>query len=381
MRIGIGWTEMGDSEPTHDNPRNTRNLPAVGPANEVMRPISENWLTRAIRALFGWKPGSVRDDLQVVLDASTPDEVGFSATVRTMLRNILGLHERRIADVMIHRADIVAVKRDIPLGELMGVFESAAHSRLVVYNETLDDPEGIVHIRDLLAFMTARARVPDTGKAKRKKPLPAGLDLRAVDLALPLADANIIRKLLFVPPSMRAIDLLAQMQASRIHLALVVDEYGGTDGLVSIEDIVEQIVGEIDDEHDSDEPPAIVRQADNSFIADARASLDDVRSVIGDEFVTGEAGEGVETLGGYLVTHVGRLPVRGEVISGPGNFEIEVLDADPRRVKRLRISTRKERPAPRSQREIRRREAASETGQAQAGDAASPPPSDGTGSQ
>ena len=144
---------------------------------------------------------------------------------------------------------------------------------------------------------------------------------------------------------MRAIDLLAQMQASRIHLALVVDEYGGTDGLVSIEDIVEQIVGEIDDEHDSDEPPAIVRQADNSFIADARASLDDVRSVIGEEFVTGEAGEEVETLGGYLVTHVGRLPVRGEVISGPGNFEIEVLDADPRRVKRLRISTRKERAA------------------------------------
>ncbi len=144
---------------------------------------------------------------------------------------------------------------------------------------------------------------------------------------------------------MRAIDLLAQMQASRIHLALVVDEYGGTDGLVSIEDIVEQIVGEIDDEHDSDEPPAIVRQADNSFIADARASLDDVRSVIGEEFVTGEAGEEVETLGGYLVTHVGRLPVRGEVISGPGNFEIEVLDADPRRVKRLRIATRKERSA------------------------------------
>jgi CBS domain containing-hemolysin-like protein len=373
---------MADSEPTHDNPRNTRNLPAVVPPNEVMRPVAESWLTRAIRALFGWKPGSVRDDLQVVLDASTPDEVGFSAIERTMLRNILGLHERRIADVMVHRADIVAVKRDIPLGELMGLFESAAHSRLVVYNETLDDPEGIVHIRDLLAFMTARARVPDTSKTKRKKALPAGLDLRAVDLALPLSEANIIRKLLFVPPSMRAIDLLAQMQASRIHLALVVDEYGGTDGLVSIEDIVEQIVGEIDDEHDSDDPPAIVRQQDNSFIADARASLDDVRSVIGEEFVTGEAGEEVETLGGYLVTHVGRLPVRGEVISGPGNFEIEVLDADPRRVKRLRIATRKERPVPRTQRESRRREASPETGTPpQANDNTSPPPGDGAGSQ
>src|SRR5258707_8452873 len=170
--------------------------------------------------------------------------------------------------------------------------------------------------------MTTRARVGEPGKTRRKKPFPAGLDLRAVDLALPLAEANIIRKLLFVPPSMRAIDLLAQMQASRIHLALVVDEYGGTDGLGSIEDIVEQIVGEIDDEHNSDEPPAIMRQADNSFIADARASLYEVRSVIGEGFVTGEAGEEVETLGGYLVTHVGRLPVRGDVSSGPGNFEI-----------------------------------------------------------
>jgi len=377
---------MADLEPPRDKPAdrpgdNPHNLPAVVQQGEVLRPVADNWLTRAIRTLFGWKPGSVRADLQVVLDASTPDEVGFSAIERTMLRNILGLHERRIADVMVHRADIVAVKRDIPLAELLSLFESAAHSRLVVYNETLDDPEGIVHIRDLLAFMTARARVGDAGKAKRKKPFPAGLDLRAIDLALPLGDANIIRKLLYVPPSMRAIDLLAQMQASRIHLALVVDEYGGTDGLVSIEDIVEQIVGEIDDEHDSDEPPAIVRQADNSFIADARASLDDVRSVIGEEFVTGEAGEEVETLGGYLVSHVGRLPVRGEVISGPGNFEIEVLDADPRRVKRLRIAVRKERPAPRSQRERGRREPAPEPGSPQANDDSPPPPGgDGAGS-
>src|SRR5260221_7723205 len=376
MRTGSGWTDMPDSDPTNDNPRNTRNLPAVVQEGEVLRPTADNWLVRAIRTLFGWKAGSVRDDLQVVLDASQPDEVGFSAIERTMLRNILSLHERRIADVMVHRADMVAVKRDIPLGELMSLFESAAHSRLVVYNETLDDPEGIVHIRELLAFMTARARGGDTGKAKRKKPFPAGLDLRAVDLALPLTDANIIRKLLFVPPSMRAIDLLAQMQASRIHLALVVDEYGGTDGLGSIEEIVEQIVGEIDDEHDSDEPPSIVRQIDNSFIADARASIDDVRSVIGEDFVTGEAGEEVETLGGYLVSHVGRLPVRGEVISGPGNFEIEVLDADPRRVKRLRIAPRKERPMVRTQRESRRREAPPEPGPAQANDGAGPPPGD-----
>ena len=377
---------MPDSESSNqDNAQgsaaNPRNLPVVVQEGEVLRPAADSWLLRAIRTLFGWKAGSVRDDLQVVLDASTPDEVGFSAIERTMLRNILSLNERRIADVMVHRADIVAVKRDITLGELMSLFESAAHSRLVVYNETLDDPEGMVHIRDLLAFMTAKARVSETSKTRRKKPFPAGLDLRAVDLALPLSEASIIRKLLYVPPSMRAIDLLAQMQASRIHLALVVDEYGGTDGLVSIEDIVEQIVGEIDDEHDSDEAPSIVRQADNSFIADARASLDDVRAVIGEDFVTGEAGEEVETLGGYLVSHVGRLPVRGELISGPGNFEVEVLDADPRRVKRLRIAQRKERPAARTQRERSRREAGPEQGQAASNDNTTPSPGDGAASQ
>jgi CBS domain containing-hemolysin-like protein len=123
-----------------------------------------------------------------------------------------------------------------------------------------------------------------------------------------------------------------------MHLALVVDEYGGTDGLVSIEDLVEQIVGDIDDEHDSDQPPDIVQQPDGSFIADARASLEDVTSMIGEEFNIGEAGEDVDTIGGYLTWLAGRLPLRGEVIAGPELFEIEVLDADPRRIKRVRIS-------------------------------------------
>src|SRR5258707_1270512 len=184
MRIGSGWTEMADSEPTHDNPRNTRNLPAVVPQGEVARPAAENWLTRAIRTLFGWKPGSVRDDLQVVLDASTPDEVGFSAIERTMLRNILGLHERRIADVMIHRADFIGVRRDFRGGFLRGFFEGAALSRVVVKNKPLDAPGGIFHTRPLLPFMPARARGPETGKPKQKTPSPAGLDLRAVDLAM-----------------------------------------------------------------------------------------------------------------------------------------------------------------------------------------------------
>jgi CBS domain containing-hemolysin-like protein len=353
----------------------SQNLPVQVKHGEVLRSSADNWLSRAIRHLFGWKSGSLRADLQVVLDAHAPEEAGISDAERAMLRNILALHERRIADVMVPRADIVAVKQDISLGELIRLFENAAHSRLVVYRETLDDPEGMVHIRDLIAYMTARAQVDQTINAKRKKPFPAGLDLRAVNLATPLAETQLVRKLLYVPPSMPAIDLLAKMQATRIHLALVVDEYGGTDGLVSMEDIVEQIVGEIDDEHDSDEPPAIIRQPDNSYIADARASLEDVTKVIGETFAPGEAAEAVDTLGGYLVAQVGRLPVRGEIIAGPGNFEFEVLDADPRRVKRLRIGQRKER-TPR--RETRRRDVAAETSRNDA-KPSSPPSADSAG--
>jgi CBS domain containing-hemolysin-like protein len=313
------------------------------PVPVTPQPNGEGFFTRIFRTLFGWRQTTIRADLKDVLDAMTPGESGFSPEESRMLKNILGLRERRVGDVMIPRADIIDVQQDIKLGELMRTFESAGHSRLVVYNDTLDDPVGMVHIRDLIAFMTARAAVDPEKNAKRKKPLPAGLDLRAIDLAMPLSSAKIVREILFVPPSMRVIDLLARMQATRIHLALVIDEYGGTDGLVSIEDIVEQIVGEIADEHDEDELPAVVRQADGSYIADARARLEDVVALVGSDFAVGDAAEEVDTLGGYLVTRAGHLPLRGEIIPGPGLFEFEVLDADPRRVKRLRITRLKER--------------------------------------
>ena len=329
------------SDPAHaDGPPQSGNLPVPVHEGEVLRPAHASWLARAIRTLFGWRSDSLRANLQVVLETSTPGETSFTPVERTMLRNILYLRERRIADIMIPRADIIAVRHDVSLGELMKLFDSAGHSRLVVYGETLDEPEGMVHIRDLVVYMAQSAQVEPKVTARRKKPLPAGLDLRAVNLATTLAEAKLIRKLIYVPPSMPAMDLMQQMQATRIHLALVVDEYGGTDGLVSIEDLVEQIVGDIDDEHDSDEPPSIVQQADGSFIADARASLEDVTTTIGQEFNIGEAGEEVDTIGGYLTWLAGRLPLRGEVISGPEPFEIEVLDADPRRIKRVRISRR-----------------------------------------
>jgi CBS domain containing-hemolysin-like protein len=329
---------MPDSDPSSSSESSaTRNLPVPVPRpSGFEREISEGWFTRALRTLFGWKASSIRADLKDVLEDGA-GETGFSPTERVMLRNILGLRERRIVDVMVPRADIIAVQREISLGELIKVFESAGHSRLVVYDETLDDAAGMVHIRDLVAFMAVRAAASAKANTKRKKPFPAGLDLKAVDLSMPLSATKIIREILYGPPSMPVLDLLAKMQTTRIHLALVVDEYGGADGVVSIEDIVEQIVGEIADEHDEESPPGVVRQADGSFLADARANLEDVTAIVGPEFEVGEVAKDVDTLAGYVVTRTGRVPVRGELVPGPGPFELEILDADPRRLKRLRI--------------------------------------------
>jgi hemolysin (HlyC) family protein len=341
-------------------PSERSNLPVPVPRpSEVVRNGSTSWFGRMLRAVFGWKPGSIRADLAVVLEAGTPGETGFSPEERAMLQNILGLRERRAEDVMVPRADIVAVQQDIALGELIKVFEGAGHSRLVVYNDTLDDPVGMVHIRDLIAFMAARAAVSPKANARRKKPLPADLDLKSIDLSVSLSSTSIIRKILFVPPSMPAIDLLAKMQATRIHLALIIDEYGGTDGLVSIEDIVEEIVGDIEDEHDEDARPAVVRQPDGSFLADARASLEDVTATVGPEFDVGDVAEEVDTLGGYLVMQVGRVPVRGELVPAPSGLEVEVLDADPRRVKKVKIYRGKDRSG-RRERGTKRRDGRSE---------------------
>jgi CBS domain containing-hemolysin-like protein len=326
------------------------NLPALVPQPQPAPPErepGETWLSRVLRAVFGWKT-SARADLQTVLEGTAHDEGGFSPQERTMLTNILALRGRRVDDVMVPRADIISVQQDISLGDLIKVFEGAGHSRLVVYNETLDDPLGMVHIRDVIAHMAKRATVSATKSTRRKKPLTAGLDLKVVDLAMTLSAAKIIRPILFVPPSMPAIDLLAKMQATRIHLALVIDEYGGTDGIVSIEDVVEQIVGDIEDEHDEDDVPSIVRQADGSFLADARAPLEEVVAAVGSEFDVKEEAAEVDTLAGYIMTQVGRLPARGEVVPGPGDFEIEVLDADPRRLKRVRITRRNGRPGRRT---------------------------------
>jgi len=302
--------------------------------------LREHWYDRVLTRLGLKTRDSIRHDLEDAL-AETVEDTDFSPQERAMLKNVLGFHRIRVDDVMVPRADIVAVSADTSLGDLLSLFRTAGHSRLPVYGETLDDPKGMVHIRDFLDFIAMRA---DTGNGRPQEDQdgspPPGPSLGQVDFTMTLASAQILRPVLFVPRSMPAIDLLVRMQATRTHMALVIDEYGGTDGLVSIEDLVEMVVGDIEDEHDDAAAVAVVPSSDGTFIADARASLDEIKETLGVDLTEEEGAEDVDTIGGFIVTLAGRVPSRNELIEGPENLEFEVLDADPRRVKRLRIHRR-----------------------------------------
>lgn len=292
----------------------------------------DGWLERLIGRFRGRE--SMRDDLEEVL--SEPGETGdLSPRERLMLKNVLGFHAVRISDVMVPRADIVAVSADTPLREVLRLFRTAGHSRLPAYGETLDEPLGMVHIRDFLDHIASGGVLRPEGQSAPDA--AATENLAATDLTRSLASADILRPVLFVPRSMRAIDLLARMQASRTHMALVIDEYGGTDGLVSIEDLVETVVGDIEDEHDQIEH--LILSDGSAFLVDARVSLEEVSEAIGHDLAISSPDE-VDTLGGLIVTRAGRVPSRGEIIAGPGDLEFEVLDADLRRLKRVRIHRR-----------------------------------------
>jgi len=310
-----------------------------------------------VRRMFGVRrpTGSLRENLEDELAREGSGDTAFSPEERMLLGNILRLRELRVDDVMIPRADIDAVESSSSLSRVMELFEESSHSRMPVYEETLDDPRGMIHIKDLMAFIAARAAVnddkPETsgedGDNGEDTP-PRGhnlreLDLSKVDLSGSLKEAGLVRELLFVPPSMPATDLMAKMQADRIQMALVIDEYGGTDGLVSLEDLVEEVVGDIEDEHDEDEEAMLAETGDGGWIADPRLPLEDLDQTLGTQFATGEISEDVDTLGGLLFVSIGRVPVRGELLAAPGlpGYEFEVLDADPRRIKRLRIRRRK----------------------------------------
>ncbi|MGL4239581.1 MAG: hemolysin family protein [Beijerinckiaceae bacterium] len=300
-------------------------------------PSTEGWLAR-LRTALGFKStASIRDDIEDALEAKGQGG-DFTPQERAMLRNILSIRSVRVADVMIPRADIVAVPSDISLQDLLRVFRTKGHSRLPAYGETLDDPKGMVHIRDFLDFLSTRAEtVP---QKRRKGAAGASINLGLVDLSTELGATKLLRPVLYAPPSMPAMDLLVRMQATRTHMALVVDEYGGTDGLVSIEDLVEMIVGDIEDEHDDAGRALIERDetaGDGRFVAEAKAALEDVGRALGVDFADEPAAADVDTIGGLIVTLAQRVPSRGELIGGPLDLEFEVLDADPRRIKRVRI--------------------------------------------
>ena len=287
-------------------------------------------LFERLRALLGLAPASVRDDIEDAIDESASAE--FTPQERAILKNVLALHDVRVADVMVPRADVVAIALDTPLRDVLDLFRNAGHSRLPVYEDTLDDPRGMIHIRDFVVFLASDPRfglMAEPAPAGSDRPAPSGLDM-------PLSEAPILRPVLYAPPSMPALDLLLRMQASRTHMALVIDEYGGTDGLVSIEDVVESIVGDIEDEHDEAEIP-IHSAGDGVFIVEARAPLDEVSEAVGFDLASLAEAEGVDTIGGLVIASAGRVPGRGEILKGPGAYEFEVLDADPRRIKRLKI--------------------------------------------
>ena len=307
-------------------------------------------LLEKLKSLFRFSgKNTLRGQLEQALDAESGGSVTFSATERQMLRNILGFREVRVDDVMVPRVDIIAVDQTACVNDILAVFKEAGHSRLPLFKETLDEPTGMVHIKDLMGWLTSQAagrkkstktKTAKTPNAKTKSVDETGraqLNFSQANLEKSLLSIKISRPMMFVPPSMPAIDLLKKMQSTRIHLALVVDEYGGTEGLVSIEDLVEEIVGEIEDEHDLLNAPQISRSEDGSFVADARVLIEDFQELIGTELDFAEADEDIDTLGGLVFSLAGRIPVRGELVSGPMGLEFEILDVDLRRIKKMRI--------------------------------------------
>lgn len=305
---------------------------------------------RAARLLRPSYGTSLRENLTDALMADAGPGEAFSPEERAMLHNILRFREVRVEDIMVPRVDIEAVDQSVSIAELMTHFEESGRSRMPVYRETLDDPQGMVHIRDLMSYLTKQARSKRRVSAKaangadgevEKAPTPksaskAAFDLGRADLGKSVAEAGLVRSLLFVPPSMHASDLMARMQAARTQMALVIDEYGGTDGLVSHEDIVEMVIGDIDDEHD-DEEVMFNKVSDDVIVADGRVELEELAEAIGPDFDIRDEIDDVDTLGGLIFSALGRIPARGEVVQSVPGFEFHILDADPRRVKRVRV--------------------------------------------
>ena len=325
-----------DSTPGPGTPEiETSSEPPSSPASAPPRGQS---IWQRLKAMLALRTVSLRDDLEVALESESSGETAdFTLSERTILKNVLELGEKRVDDVMVPRADIEAIDAEETLGALVARFRQVGHSRIPVYTDSIDNITGFIHVKDALRRITDPVNDPE------KQQIPVKLVSHA--LKQRIGKLDLARAVLYVPPLMPVGDLLQQMQLKRVHMAVVIDEYGGTDGLVTIEDLLEAVVGEIEDEHDDAEVALVRKINSNIFIASARAELDEVQQVIGPDFDPGLHAEDVDTLGGLVFDLAGRVPQRGETVGGIKGFEFEVLQSDGRQVKRVKIKRLKQRPA------------------------------------
>ncbi|MBL27995.1 MAG: magnesium/cobalt efflux protein [Rhodospirillaceae bacterium] len=266
-----------------------------------------NWL----RELTGGRnDGDLQQAFETLVHGEGEDARPISEDERTMLANLLKFGSLTIYDVMVPRADVAAVDENTPVADVARLMAEEGHSRLPVYRDSLDDVIGMVHIKDLVRFWGTESPVTLTG---------------------------LTRQLLYIPPSMPVRDLLLKMRNTKVHMAMVVDEYGGIDGLVTIEDLVEQIVGKIEDEHDREESPMLRDRPDGSIDADARTPIATLEERVGVDLLPDETDEEVDTLGGLIFNLAGRVPEPGETIEHPSGLAFEVVRADPRRIKAVRV--------------------------------------------
>ncbi len=299
-------------------------------------------LWRRIRNRFGrGRDLGLRESLEGALETHEAQHPGESVREETksMMLNIIEFSNLRVDDVMVPRVDITAIDESDTMRDLLEKFVDANHSRVPVYRETLDGVTGMIHVKDFMRWMTSKGARKKKA-AKGEKPVLAGLSIAASELSTPVKQAGLNREVLFVPPSMPATDLLVRMQASRTHLAIVIDEYGGTEGLVSIEDLVEVIVGDIADEHDTDEAVEIKPLEEGLYSADGRVDIAELEALLNVDLLSDEEEEEADTLAGLVFKIAGRVPTRGEIIRHDSGLEFEILDSDPRRVKRVRINAR-----------------------------------------
>jgi magnesium and cobalt transporter len=298
-------TQPGPGGPALDGEASS---PTSAPATGA---VSNGGLLRAIlrRLRRRDKNEAVREAIEELIEETPESDTPISEDQRVLLANILKLRDKTVRDVMVPRVDIVAIAADTPLDEVVRLIQAEAHSRYPVYRESHDDVIGMVHIKDVLAYW---------GTAKK-------FNLR-----------DILRRVVFVAPTLPVLDMLLDMRRSRTHMALVVDEFGGTDGLLTIEDLVEEIVGEIEDEHDVAQAPVLARRVDGTIDVNGRTPVEMLEQEIGSVLSEDERRE-IDTVGGLIFSLLGRIPERGEVVGHPSGVEFEILDVDPRRIRRLRV--------------------------------------------